>query len=315
MTRQNTNSNTGCAHEWDTAKMSTFKGVIDEFPDIQGRFKIVRFQARILMSRSRSLPPKTRWTSPSEMFYQPHPQWSSWWTSHLQVTIVSLLRIELKHSNHVFHSIHCSPATKELLIRLERRKQRSMFANGITEAREQQYKYLKDILVWQHVNAVSNLRLTDSRSQFPSRLRPKSSSNQEMRSKSRCLMLTTVLGLSCSVSSAVIDLLLANTFQYSKAMAKQSCIQAIYAQNHGSSTNLLGVHLWSTTPPASRPLIASIWTRATLEVFHFPPKLRAWENFYRRCPSILRILSFTSPHGHMAMRKSGKRCLRPWVRQ
>ncbi|KUJ08807.1 uncharacterized protein LY89DRAFT_764166 [Mollisia scopiformis] len=93
--------------------MSTFKGVIDEFPDIQVDF----FRAR----PNRRLPLRC-------------------FLSHV-------------HSDHLdgllsFKSpfIHCSPATKEILLRLERKKQRSMFASGITEAREKQYKHLKDLL-------------------------------------------------------------------------------------------------------------------------------------------------------------------------
>jgi DNA cross-link repair 1C protein len=43
-------------------------------------------------------------------------------------------------------SLYCSPATKELLLRLERYPHRLNFALGILESRKQTYKHLQKLL-------------------------------------------------------------------------------------------------------------------------------------------------------------------------
>lgn len=43
--------------------------------------------------------------------------------------------------------IYCSKATREILLRLERKYSRLAYANGITEVRKHHYKHLKKLLV------------------------------------------------------------------------------------------------------------------------------------------------------------------------
>jgi DNA cross-link repair 1C protein len=94
--------------------MSTFDGTVKEFPDI----RIDHFRLSVETSR----PPL------------------AYFLSHV-------------HSDHLeglesFKSpfIYCSPATKEILLRLEKYPHRMNFAKGILEARKQTYKHLRKLL-------------------------------------------------------------------------------------------------------------------------------------------------------------------------
>ncbi|KAE8448491.1 hypothetical protein EG329_009372 [Mollisiaceae sp. DMI_Dod_QoI] len=93
--------------------MSTFKGVIDEFPNVRVDY------------------------------FRPRPG--------AQPALACFL--SHVHSDHLeglesFKSpfIYCSAATKELLLRLERKIHRVMFATGATETRKPQYKKLRNLL-------------------------------------------------------------------------------------------------------------------------------------------------------------------------
>lgn len=94
--------------------MSTFKGVMDEFPDI--RVDFFRRQAD-------SSPPL------------------ACFLSHIHSD--HLAGLESLRSPFVY----CSHATKVMLLRIERFPCRINYAKGILEARVQRYKHLKSLLV------------------------------------------------------------------------------------------------------------------------------------------------------------------------
>src|SRR5690242_21597755 len=50
----------------------------------------------------------------------------------------------------MLHSVYCSAATKEMLLRLERYPCRINYASGILEARVQRYRHLRSLLVRRH---------------------------------------------------------------------------------------------------------------------------------------------------------------------
>ncbi|CZR54852.1 uncharacterized protein PAC_04736 [Phialocephala subalpina] len=109
--------------------MSTFKGVIDEFPSIRGTFKLLKLSRQTLTTTVDYFRVKPGTQAPLACFL-----------SHV-------------HNDHLeglesFKSpfLYCSAATREILIRLERKIHRVMFATGVTEVRKPQYKKLKNLL-------------------------------------------------------------------------------------------------------------------------------------------------------------------------
>ncbi len=56
---------------------------------------------------------------------------------------------------HKLHSVYCSAATKEMLLRLERYPCRINYASGILETRTQRYRHLKSLLVRIRASGVS----------------------------------------------------------------------------------------------------------------------------------------------------------------
>lgn len=94
--------------------MSTFDGKVPEFPDI----RIDRFRA----AREESRPPLA--------FFLSHVH-----SDHL---------VGLETCKSPF--IYCSPATREILLRLEKYPHRMNFAKGILETRRQTYRHLKNLL-------------------------------------------------------------------------------------------------------------------------------------------------------------------------
>ncbi|KAI7335654.1 hypothetical protein KC315_g3110 [Hortaea werneckii] len=94
--------------------MSTFDGIVKEFPDI----RIDHFRS----SNEQSQPPLALFLS--------HVH-----SDHL---------VGLESCKSPF--IYCSPATRELLLRLEKYPHRMNFAKGILESRKQTYRHLKTLL-------------------------------------------------------------------------------------------------------------------------------------------------------------------------
>jgi DNA cross-link repair 1C protein len=94
--------------------MSTFNGIVKEFPDIRIDF----FRTAIRESR------------PPLAYFLSHVH-----SDHLQ-------GLETCKSPFVY----CSPATKEILLRLEKYPHRMNFAKGILESRKQTYKHLRKLL-------------------------------------------------------------------------------------------------------------------------------------------------------------------------
>ncbi|KAI6900006.1 hypothetical protein KC318_g8075 [Hortaea werneckii] len=94
--------------------MSTFDGIVKEFPDI----RIDHFRS----SNEQSQPPLASFLS--------HVH-----SDHL---------VGLESCKSPF--IYCSPATRELLLRLEKYPHRMNFAKGILESRKQTYRHLKTLL-------------------------------------------------------------------------------------------------------------------------------------------------------------------------
>ncbi|KAI7119987.1 hypothetical protein KC316_g6943, partial [Hortaea werneckii] len=94
--------------------MSTFDGIVKEFPDI----RIDYFRS----SNGQSQPPLALFLS--------HVH-----SDHL---------VGLESCKSPF--IYCSPATRELLLRLEKYPHRMNFAKGILESRKQTYRHLKTLL-------------------------------------------------------------------------------------------------------------------------------------------------------------------------
>ncbi|KAL9117348.1 MAG: hypothetical protein Q9187_006115 [Circinaria calcarea] len=94
--------------------MSTFKGVVDEFPDIR-------------IDYFRKVPDRT----PPLACFLSHVH-----SDHLQ---------GLESLRSPF--IYCSPGTRELLLRLEKYPHRMNFARGVLESRKVHYKHLKSLLV------------------------------------------------------------------------------------------------------------------------------------------------------------------------
>ncbi|KAK6428281.1 hypothetical protein LTR95_015577 [Oleoguttula sp. CCFEE 5521] len=95
--------------------MSTFNGIVKEFPSI-----------RIDQFRASSDPAST----PPLAFFLSHVH-----SDHL---------VGLESCKSPF--IYCSPATKEILLRLEKYPHRMNFAKGILETRKQTYKHLRKLL-------------------------------------------------------------------------------------------------------------------------------------------------------------------------
>ena len=95
--------------------MSTFNGKVKEFPDI----RIDHFRSS---SETTSRPPLA--------YFLSHVH-----SDHLE---------GLESCKSPF--IYCSPATKEILLRLEKYPHRMNFAKGILEARKQTYKHLRKLL-------------------------------------------------------------------------------------------------------------------------------------------------------------------------
>lgn len=97
-----------------TDQMSTFDGIVKEFPDI----RIDYFRS----SNEQSRPPLALFLS--------HVH-----SDHL---------VGLESCKSPF--IYCSPATRELLLRLEKYPHRMNFAKGILESRKQTYRHLKSLV-------------------------------------------------------------------------------------------------------------------------------------------------------------------------
>ena len=97
-----------------TDQMSTFDGIVKEFPDI----RIDYFRS----SNGQSHPPLALFLS--------HVH-----SDHL---------VGLESCKSPF--IYCSPATRELLLRLEKYPHRMNFAKGILESRKQTYRHLKTLV-------------------------------------------------------------------------------------------------------------------------------------------------------------------------
>lgn len=95
--------------------MSTFDGVLREFPDI----RIDRFQN---ITRS----------TPARACFLSHVH-----SDHL---------VGLERTTYAGPFIYCSPATKEMLLRLEKYPNRMNFAKQILERRRQTYRHLKSVL-------------------------------------------------------------------------------------------------------------------------------------------------------------------------
>jgi len=64
-------------------------------------------------------------------------------------------------------SLYCSAATKELLLRLERYPHRINFARGVLESRKQQYKHLKNLLVFERIQFSHRILLTHLQKPIP----------------------------------------------------------------------------------------------------------------------------------------------------
>ncbi len=65
------------------------------------------------------------------------------------------------------HSVYCSAATKEMLLRLERYPCRINYASGILEARVQRYRHLRNLLVRTHGHSFPAHLLMLCRNPFP----------------------------------------------------------------------------------------------------------------------------------------------------
>jgi hypothetical protein len=96
--------------------MSTFDGRVAEFPDIQ----IDHFRSTVISGRA------------VRAAFLSHVH-----TDHL---------VGLESTNYVGPFIYCSPATREVLLRLEKYPHRMNFASGILESRKQTFKHLKRLL-------------------------------------------------------------------------------------------------------------------------------------------------------------------------
>jgi DNA cross-link repair 1C protein len=112
--------------------MSTFDGKVKEFPDI----RIDHFRLSVETSR------------PPLAYFLSHVH-----SDHLE---------GLESCKSPF--IYCSPATKEIILRLEKYPHRMNFAKGILEARKQTYKHLRKLLKTIPLETPTVIDLAPSRS-------------------------------------------------------------------------------------------------------------------------------------------------------
>jgi hypothetical protein len=147
----------GSALLCQAVKMSTFGGVMEEFPNVRGVFD--HYMSKGIGSWSyavdffRPIRPKAGETPlpPALACFLSHVH-----TDHLEgletlsfkgplYVLFESWRWFLAH--HVA-SIYCSAATRELLLRLEKYPHRLNFVKGILEARRVVFKHLEKLLVW-----------------------------------------------------------------------------------------------------------------------------------------------------------------------
>lgn len=129
--------------------MSTFKGVVEEFPEIRSTYFGPSWEKY-------AFPRIQYWHAPVD-FFRPrndYPPPLACFLSHV-------------HSDHLTGLeslkapfVYCSAATKEILTRLERYPHRMNFAKGILEGRKVTYRNLKSLLVWSPLLAWACVVLT-----------------------------------------------------------------------------------------------------------------------------------------------------------
>jgi ribonuclease BN (tRNA processing enzyme) len=129
--------------------MSTFRGIVLEFPEIRSKF----------CSR---LAGSTRLIIFEVDFFRPifgHRAPRACFLSHVHSDHLAGLENQTFHGNLyapfprvgssllIRYSLYCSPATREILLRLEKYPARMDFHRGISQAHKATYKHLKDRLV------------------------------------------------------------------------------------------------------------------------------------------------------------------------